>query len=199
MIKSKSRDFQDELFFDNLGNEGSSLQDEATGNIKRYHGILDSYLKSVKENARTARFTWKSTKLPVDLENGNQAFAIKLATEKGKSKAEEDYTNKILDDILSEDIRTLRWEAAGENKNKNYTKIIDTYEDEGIITVETLPPENSILFPDLSDLSIQKEITALRKLMNNPEKHHIPLLRLAAPGADKLWEEPDVIQGIEWS
>ena len=198
MIKSKPWDFQDELFFDNLGNEGSSLQEKATVNIMRYHGILDSYLRSVKENARTARFTWKSINLPADLENGNQVFAIKLATEKGKSKAEEDYTNKILERILDQDIRTIRWEVARENNKKNYTKIIDTYEDEGIITVETLPPENSILFPDLSDLSIQKEITALRKLMNNPEKHHLPLLRLAAPGADKLWEEPDVIQGIEW-
>ena len=198
MINSRSRDFQDVLFFDNLGNEGSSLQEKATGNIVRYYAILDNYLKSVKENARTARFTWKNIKLPVDLENGNHAIAIKLEIEQGKSKAEEDYTKKILDRILDQDIRTLRWEDAKEKNNKNYTKVIDTYEDEGFITVETLPPENSILFPDISDFSIQKEITALRKLMNNPEKHHLPLLRLAAPGSDELWEEPDVIHGIEW-
>ena len=196
MIKSKPSDFQDKLFFDNLENEGNLLQRYATQNIKLYYSILESYLKSVKKNAKLAGFTWKIIKLPDDPENSNHVFAIKLAIEREKTKTEEDYSKKILDRIMAQDIRTLRWGDAKENKNR--TSIVDTYEDEGFITVKKLPPENSTLYPDLSDFTIQKEVTALRKLMNSPEKHHLPLLRLAAPDADKSWEEPDLIHNIKW-
>ena len=198
MIKSKSLDFQDQLFFDNLGNEGSSLQEDATRNISRYHAILNNYLQSVRENARTAKFTWKSVRLPSELEDSDQGFPIKLEIAQGEHKAAIVYARKMLDRILEQDIKRLCWEDSREKNNKKCTKISDTSYDEEFITVEILPPPNSLLFPDINDSSVQNEIAALRKLMDSPEKHHIPLLRLAAPEADKFWEEPDVIHGIQW-
>ena len=196
MINSRSRDFQDELFFDNLGNEGNLLQENATGSIGRYYFILDNYLKSIKENAKLATFTWYRIKLPVDPADSDEAFAIKLNGVQGKSKADYNYTEEMLNRILDQDIKRLCWTDANEKNNKSCTSVIDT--DDDFITVETPPPPNSILFPDISDFPIQKEIAALRKLMNNPEKHHIPILRLSAHGADKLWEEPDVIHDTGW-
>ena len=193
-MNNKSRDFQDQIFFDNLGDEGPFLKESATVNIKRYYTLLNNYLKSVKENARYARFTWEIVEGD-KIEKDNKTFDIKLTIVNGKNKAEEDYSKAILQRILKGEIKTLRWENADK---KNYIKVIETYEDGGFITVDTLPPKNSILFPDTRDFSIEKEINALRKLMNNPEKHHLPLLRLAAPGADKFWEEPGFIQDIQW-
>ena len=143
-----------------------------------------------------ATFTWYRIKLPVDPADSDEAFAIKLNGVQGKSKADHNYTEEMLNRILDQDIKRLCWTDANEKNNKSCTSVIDT--DDDFITVETLPPPNSILFPDISDFPIQKEIAALRKLMNNPEKHHIPLLRLAAHGADKLWEEPDVIHDTGW-
>ena len=198
MIKSKSLDFQDHLFFDNLGNEGSSLQEDATRNISRYHAILNNYLQSVRENARTAKFTWNSVKLPSELEDSDQGFPIKLEIAQGEHKAAIVYARKMLDRILEQDIKRLCWEDSQEKNNKKCTKISDTSYDEEFITVEILPPPNSLLFPDINDSSVQNEIAALRKLMDSPEKHHIPLLRLGAPEADKFWEEPDVIHSIQW-
>ena len=196
-MNNKSRDFQDQLFFENLGDEGPFLKERAAVNIIRYYTLLNNYLKSVKENARNARFTWKIKKRD-KIENDNKTFDIELAIENGENKAEEDYTKAILQRILKGDIKSLQWENANKKNNKNHTTVLDTYEDEEFITVDTLPPDNSTLSPDTRDFSIEKEISALRKLMNNPEKHHLPLLRLAAPGADKFWEEPDFIQDVQW-
>ncbi len=198
MINSKSRDFQDQLFFHNLGNEGSSLQDNATWNIRRYHAILNNYLQSMKKNARTARFAWKSIRLPMGPEVSEQAFAIKLEIVQGEHKADTAYTREMLDRILEQDIKRLCWDDPREKNKKKCTRISDTSYDGEFITVDTLPPPNSTPFPDINDSSVQNEIAALRKLMNNPEKHHLPLLRLAAPEADRLWEVPDVIHGIQW-
>jgi hypothetical protein len=198
MLTAKTQDYQDQLFFDNLGDEGITLLESATGNIRLYHSILENYLSSVRRNAKSATFTWKSEKFPDNLANNDNAYAIRLSIVQGKEKAEEEYTKKILKKIIDQDIKTLRWVSSKESDNKNITKVIDTYEDEGFITVETLPPENSILFPDMGDFSIQKEIVALRKLMNNPEKHHLPLLRMASPGGDERWEKPDDFENIEW-
>ena len=48
MINSRSRDFQDELFFDNLGSEGSLLQEKATANIIRYYAAHNLHMEEHK-------------------------------------------------------------------------------------------------------------------------------------------------------
>ena len=139
MINSKSRDFQDQLFFHNLGNEGSSLQDNATWNIRRYHAILNNYLQSMKKNARTARFAWKSIRLPMGPEVSEQAFAIKLEIVQGEHKADTAYTREMLDRILEQDIKRLCWDDPREKNKKKCTRISDTSYDGEFITVDTLP------------------------------------------------------------
>ena len=198
MITSKSSDFQDQLFFDNLGDEGSSLQKDATRNLGRYHAILNNYLQSIKKNARTARFTWKRVRLPSELEDSGEGFAIKLDPVQGEHKADLAYTQKMFDRILKQEIKRLCWEDSEEKRKKKCAKISDTSYDGEFITVDILPPPNSLLFPDINGSSVQNEIAALRKLMDSPEKHHLPLMRLAAPESDKFWEEPDAIHGIKW-
>ena len=89
-MNNKFRDFQDQIFFDNLGDEGPFLKEKATVNIIQYYTLLDKYLKSVKENARNARFTWKIKKRD-KIENDNKTFDIELAIENGENKAEKDY------------------------------------------------------------------------------------------------------------
>ncbi|MCL4480068.1 MAG: hypothetical protein M1113_01090, partial [Candidatus Thermoplasmatota archaeon] len=175
MITSKSSDFQDQLFFDNLGDEGSAIQVDATRNLGRYHAILNNYLQSIKKNARTARFTWKSVRSPSELEDSDQGFAIKLDIVQGEHKADLAYTRKILDKILQQDIKSLCWDDSREKRKKKCTRISETSYEGEFITVEILPPLNSLLFPDINDSSVQNEIAALRKLMDSPEKHHLPL------------------------
>ena len=84
-MNNKSRDFQDQLFFDNLGEEGPFLKEKATENIMRYHTLLNKYLKSVKENGRNARFTWKIKKRD-KIENDNKTFDIELANRESDKK-----------------------------------------------------------------------------------------------------------------
>ncbi len=198
MMNDKLLKFQDQIFFENLGPEGTSLQKDATPNIKQYYSMLDIYLKSVKKIASDTRFTWERINLPEDLKKDDKSYGIKLSIYPGMSNAEQNYAKTILERIMYQDIRALKWGEANETNNHNNIRIINTYEDENFITVETLPPENSVLSPDISDFSIQKEKNALRKLMDNPEKHHVPLLRLAAPNNDKFWEEPDFFHDIKW-
>ncbi|WMT50538.1 MAG: AAA domain-containing protein [Ferroplasma sp.] len=204
MERGQFNDYKDILYYSNLEQEKWNTDDQAFNEtpysqLKKYLSILTIYSKILKSKADALKFQWSRTNIPDG--EAKELFAIQLNKPK-HNESDSNYLDKeeILQQISEQAITKLISDDH-EQKKREYIEIIDVYNDENeeyITLIVNKLPSNSIVIPDLSDLSLKRELAAIKKLMDAPENYLLPLLRLAGQKSDEFWSEPELVDVNEW-
>lgn len=197
MYKGTRPDYLDDLYYENLGEAGKSLKESAPEKLENYRRVLNDYVQILKSKSKRAKFVLEETKAPSDYLDTDKVYAAKIKISPETEREDLEYAREILVQIIKQDIKRLIY-FVSTDKQKNYVKIIETYNEGEILILDSLPKENLIFYPDINDLTISKEIAAIAKLKDKPESHHMPLLRLAGVGVDDQWVNPNLIRVKEW-
>jgi hypothetical protein len=206
MERGQFNDYNDILYYSNLESEDDNKNSQSFGQnpqftLGKYLSVLKTYSKILSNKANSLKFDWQLVAIPDDYGEAKDLFAIKLNPSKGNEKNYNNQESKeILQQISKQTIRGLKYYEQEKKKNQ-YIEIVDVYdegtEDDITLIVNKLP-DGPIVFPDLNDLSLKREIEAITKLEDRPEEYLLPLLRLAGQNSDKIWSKPDLVDVMEW-
>ena len=197
MMKPRSEDLIDGLFYANLGDGNLNVEENPQKYLLKYLSVLTGYNSFLKEKSKSAKFEWKMSSVPEEYDNREKKFAIKLELPRSISPQELPYAKEILERVVAFEFRRLCCQNPEKKGKLNFIEILDTFEEENLIIVDSMPTTPEI-FPDMNDVSIRKEISALKKLINNPLEHHLPLLALSARRGDSLLGEPRYKKVDKW-
>lgn len=201
MINLSARDRQDPLYFANLEDKGEYLREYSSRQLTVYLSYLKRYQKYLKSRSESIKFHWSNAEMPERYMQENKVYSIHLNIPDDLEQAEIDKYKLILDDINEANIRILYYfEPRGlqdKKRNKHRINILDIFEDDETLIVDS-PPQSEILYPELSDLKISREINAFTKLLDRPDKHMIPLLMLSVPQRNAEWPDPENSEEPEW-
>ena len=199
-------DFSDKLYYSNLESKDGNLDSQlliqnTNGTLRKYVGILTMFSKILEKKANSIKLEWKQVDMPDDYKEDKSLFAIQLRLPgKNEINYSDQGTKEILQQISNGAVRRLRL-SNGENKNKEYIDIIEVYDEENgdspTLIVDKLPGGN-IVSPALNDLSLKREMDALKKLKDRPENYLFPILRLADQKGYESWSEPDLVNINQW-
>ena len=206
MEHDQFNDYNDILYYSNLESVDEDVNPKSFGEnpqdtLKNYLSVLTMYSKILKNKAASLKFEWEHVNIPDGNEEEKDLFAIKLKsqTEKGEHHNNQE-AKEILQQISKQAVRKLISYNHEQKKNESI-EIDDVYDEENgdnIILVVNKLPSDSIVFPDLNDLSLKREIEAIKKLKDRPEDYLVPLLRLAGQRTNKFWSRPDLVNVNEW-
>ena len=196
-----ARDLQDPLYFANLGNKGGYLREYSSRQLSIYISYLRRYQKYLKSFSNSMMFNWKPEVTQYKHINSASAYAIQISMPENLDKTDEEPYKTILNDIFEGSIRTLYYfenMKGSENKrDKKRIKILDIFEDDQVLIVDRLP-QGETLYPEISDIKINRELQAFSKLIDKPDKEMIPLLMLSVRQRDAEWEEMNEIDEPDW-
>ena len=197
MTQLRSGDLIDGLFYANLGEGNLNVEDNPQQYLLKYLNVLKSYNSFLKEKSKSVKFFWKKSEVPEGYDNREKKFAITLELPGSIPPHERRYANEILERIVSFEFKSLCCQAPEKNGKLKFIKILDTFEEENLIILDSMPTTPEI-FPDMNDVSIRKEVSALKKLINEPREHHLPLLALSAKNGGSLLAGPQYKRVDEW-
>ncbi len=206
MERGQLNDYNDILYYSNLEPEDENrgtqpFEQNPQDTLRKYLSVLTMYSKILKIKAYSLKFEWERVDIPDDYGEKKDLFAIKLKVSK---ENEQGYNNQeakeILQQISKQSIKKLKYSNQNQ-KNKEYIEIIDVYEgenEEKPTLIVNKVPDSRIVFPDMNDLSLKREMDAIKKLKDRPENYMLPLLMLAGQHSDNFWSKPDLVDINEW-
>jgi superfamily I DNA and/or RNA helicase len=196
-----ARELQDPLYFANLDNRGNYLREYSSKQLSIYISYLKQNQNYLKSFSNSMRFLWKLESIQSNYIKVASAYAILISIPQNIDKTDEEPYKTILNDILEGSIRTLYYyevvKGTGNEKKKKRIKILDIFEDDQVLIVDKLP-QSEILYPDISDLKINRELQAFSKLIDKPDKEMIPLLMLSVRQQYAEWEDMKEIDEPDW-
>lgn len=187
----------DNLYYTNLGEDSSSLIESAPRILGDYRRVLSDYVQILKKKSLLVKFVLEKSLPPARNFSFEDNFPVRIKISPKIEAKDREYARKILSQVLNWDIKKLRYIDPSDKKTKN-VKVVETFSDEEILILDSKPNYEIEYFPYLNDLSITKEISAIEKLMDRPNKSHIPLLRLAGRKTDDKWIRPDLVKVKQW-
>ncbi len=196
-----ARDLQDPLYFANLDNKGNYLREYSSKQLSIYISYLKRYQNYLKSFSNSMSFQWKLEIIQSNYIKVASAYAIQISIPQNIDKTDEEPYKTILNDILEGSIRTLYYyevvKGSENKKQKKRIKILDIFQDDQVLIVDKLP-QSETLYPDISDLKINREVQAFTKLIDKPDKEMIPLLMLSVREQDAEWEDMKKIDEPDW-
>jgi superfamily I DNA and/or RNA helicase len=196
MKNGNTSEFMDMLYYENLPENTELLRKNIATYYGRFIYFLRKYQRFILDRSKMIKITWEKVN---ETEVGKQSdhrglLAIKLIFPNVQDEIQKWFISEVQRLIFAGLIKNLEYKNTNSNKR---IEIKESDELEGIVFVKELPTSTE-LYPVDRDFRVDKEIKALQKLIDSPEPHHLPLLKLAGPRNSNNWNNLGMSKVKKW-